>query len=228
MPWRRCARCWGCSVWTRFGSPWAERESTGGDLHDVVDALVTAQLAARQQARADKDFATADAIRDSLTAAGIVIEDTADGARWSLARGALMAGNSQRKGAIRKGKKGPTVGSGGQRRKQLKGRGPTPKASRARQARGRASGAVGRQELSGQQDARPSVRTRQAASQGWTGVRRRAQRRRRVADRADPRDGAVRRRADRQRRAGPSGRRPGQRAVAAGARGAAHRARPAR
>jgi cysteinyl-tRNA synthetase len=68
-----------------LGSPWAERESAGGDLHDVVDALVTAQLAARQQARADKDFATADAIRDSLTAAGIVIEDTADGARWSLA-----------------------------------------------------------------------------------------------------------------------------------------------
>lgn len=40
-----------------------------------------------------------------------------------------MAGNSQRKGAIRKDKKGATVGSGGQRRKQLKGRGPTPKAS---------------------------------------------------------------------------------------------------
>jgi len=68
-----------------LGSPWVERESTGGDLHDVVDALVKAQLAARQQARADKDFAAADAIRDSLTAAGIVIEDTADGARWSLA-----------------------------------------------------------------------------------------------------------------------------------------------
>jgi 23S rRNA (guanosine2251-2'-O)-methyltransferase len=40
-----------------------------------------------------------------------------------------MAGNSQRKGAIRKSKKGPTVGSGGQRRKQLKGKGPTPKAT---------------------------------------------------------------------------------------------------
>jgi 23S rRNA (guanosine2251-2'-O)-methyltransferase len=40
-----------------------------------------------------------------------------------------MAGNSERKGAIRKSKKGPSVGSGGQRRKQLKGRGPTPKAS---------------------------------------------------------------------------------------------------
>ncbi|MFN8075447.1 MAG: 23S rRNA (guanosine(2251)-2'-O)-methyltransferase RlmB [Kineosporiaceae bacterium] len=42
-----------------------------------------------------------------------------------------MAGNSSRKGAIRKGasKKGPTVGSGGQRRKGLEGKGPTPKAS---------------------------------------------------------------------------------------------------
>jgi 23S rRNA (guanosine2251-2'-O)-methyltransferase len=42
-----------------------------------------------------------------------------------------MAGNSQRKGAMRKAgtKKGMTVGSGGQRRKALKGKGPTPKAS---------------------------------------------------------------------------------------------------
>jgi 23S rRNA (guanosine2251-2'-O)-methyltransferase len=41
-----------------------------------------------------------------------------------------MAGNSQRRGSIRKGasKKGATVGSGGQRRKGLEGRGPTPKA----------------------------------------------------------------------------------------------------
>jgi 23S rRNA (guanosine2251-2'-O)-methyltransferase len=40
-----------------------------------------------------------------------------------------MAGNSQRRGAVRKtNKKGATVGSGGQRRKQLQGRGPTPKA----------------------------------------------------------------------------------------------------
>jgi 23S rRNA (guanosine2251-2'-O)-methyltransferase len=42
-----------------------------------------------------------------------------------------MAGNSQRRGAIRKGssKKGATVGSGGQRRRGLEGKGPTPKAS---------------------------------------------------------------------------------------------------
>src|ERR1044071_9525403 len=41
-----------------------------------------------------------------------------------------MAGNSQRRGAIRKGasKKGATVGSGGPRRRGLEGRGPTPKA----------------------------------------------------------------------------------------------------
>jgi len=41
-----------------------------------------------------------------------------------------MAGNSQRRGATRKGasRKGATVGSGGQRRKGLEGRGPTPKA----------------------------------------------------------------------------------------------------
>jgi cysteinyl-tRNA synthetase len=66
---------------------WADR---GGDrkrvaaLHEVVDVLVTGQLAARQHARADKDFTTADAIRDSLAAAGIAIDDTAEGARWSL------------------------------------------------------------------------------------------------------------------------------------------------
>ena len=42
-----------------------------------------------------------------------------------------MAGNSQRKGAVRTGKsrKGASVGSGGQRRKGLEGKGPTPKAS---------------------------------------------------------------------------------------------------
>ncbi|MBV8182444.1 MAG: 23S rRNA (guanosine(2251)-2'-O)-methyltransferase RlmB [Mycobacterium sp.] len=41
-----------------------------------------------------------------------------------------MAGNSQRRGAVRKPgtKKGPTVGSGGQRRRGLEGRGATPPA----------------------------------------------------------------------------------------------------
>ena len=39
-----------------------------------------------------------------------------------------MAGNSQRRGAIRKSSKGPSAGSGGQVRRGLEGKGPTPKA----------------------------------------------------------------------------------------------------
>jgi 23S rRNA (guanosine2251-2'-O)-methyltransferase len=42
----------------------------------------------------------------------------------------LMAGNSSRRGAVRKSGKGnPTAGSGGRRRQGLEGRGPTPKAA---------------------------------------------------------------------------------------------------
>lgn len=66
------------------GSPqWA---SQGDDdrYARALDALVTAQLAARAQARAARDFATADAIRDRLTEAGVVVEDSPTGARWSL------------------------------------------------------------------------------------------------------------------------------------------------
>ena len=40
-----------------------------------------------------------------------------------------MPGNSQRRGAIRKSSKAPKVGSGGQRRRGLEGKGPTPKAT---------------------------------------------------------------------------------------------------
>ena len=40
-----------------------------------------------------------------------------------------MAGNSQRRGAIRKGGTKPAAGSGGRGRQALEGRGPTPKAS---------------------------------------------------------------------------------------------------
>ncbi|MGP9695175.1 23S rRNA (guanosine(2251)-2'-O)-methyltransferase RlmB [Brachybacterium sp. AOP25-B2-12] len=39
-----------------------------------------------------------------------------------------MAGNGGRRGAVRKGKKGPTTGSGGVRRRALEGKGPTPRA----------------------------------------------------------------------------------------------------
>ena len=42
-------------------------------------------LEERTEARARKDFAAADRIRDRLTAAGIAVEDTPDGPRWTLA-----------------------------------------------------------------------------------------------------------------------------------------------
>jgi cysteinyl-tRNA synthetase len=50
----------------------------------ALDTLIRAQLDARAAARAAKDWTTADAIRDTLAAAGVVVEDSADGARWSL------------------------------------------------------------------------------------------------------------------------------------------------
>jgi cysteinyl-tRNA synthetase len=53
-------------------------------LTAAVDALVAGLLEQRQEARAAKDFATADAIRDRIKAAGIEVEDTPDGPRWSL------------------------------------------------------------------------------------------------------------------------------------------------
>src|SRR3954451_9749127 len=56
-----------------------------GGVRDVVDALVPAILAAREAARARKDYAEADRIRDALAAAGVAVEDTAAGQRWRLA-----------------------------------------------------------------------------------------------------------------------------------------------
>lgn len=70
-----------------FGlDPAAWSQETGDDKSArALDSLVASQIQARVQARKDRDFATADAIRDSLAAAGIVVEDSATGARWSLA-----------------------------------------------------------------------------------------------------------------------------------------------
>jgi cysteinyl-tRNA synthetase len=54
---------------------------------DAVDAgKVEALLEERRTARAAKDFARADAIRDELTAMGVVIEDGAQGTRWSVVK----------------------------------------------------------------------------------------------------------------------------------------------
>ncbi|GAA1165754.1 cysteine--tRNA ligase [Nocardioides aquiterrae] len=60
--------------------------SSGDDqkLTDAVDVLVAGLLEQRAEARANKDFATADAIRDRIKAAGIEVEDTPDGPKWSI------------------------------------------------------------------------------------------------------------------------------------------------
>ena len=57
-------------------------EAEKGGLEDALMALI---LDIRQKARANKDWATADAIRDGLKAAGVVVEDTPQGARWKRA-----------------------------------------------------------------------------------------------------------------------------------------------
>ena len=58
--------------------------AAGSDLKPVVDVLVEVALEQRKAARARKDYAAADAIRDQLTAAGITVEDTPHGPRWEL------------------------------------------------------------------------------------------------------------------------------------------------
>ena len=63
---------------------WATGENAGTQATEVIDALVQVLMKQRQEARARKDFAAADAIRDGLDQIGIRIEDTAQGARWTL------------------------------------------------------------------------------------------------------------------------------------------------
>jgi cysteinyl-tRNA synthetase len=65
--------------WSAGGSPDGEAR-----LSAAVDTLVSTLLEQRAAARAAKDFAAADAIRDRLKAAGIELEDTPAGPTWSL------------------------------------------------------------------------------------------------------------------------------------------------
>jgi cysteinyl-tRNA synthetase len=76
------------SVLTMIGllgiAPDQWQSGAAADLSGAVDALVRVALEQRSAARARKDYATADAIRDQLTAAGITVEDTPDGPRWTV------------------------------------------------------------------------------------------------------------------------------------------------
>jgi cysteinyl-tRNA synthetase len=50
----------------------------------ALDTLIGHLLEQRQQARAERDFARADELRDRLLAAGIAVEDTSDGPQWTI------------------------------------------------------------------------------------------------------------------------------------------------
>lgn len=67
----------GCDPWD---SAWINSDA---GLDEVISGLVTTLLAEREEARARKDFASADRIRDRITELGLTLEDTPDGPRWS-------------------------------------------------------------------------------------------------------------------------------------------------
>jgi cysteinyl-tRNA synthetase len=63
---------------------WAEADRSADIATGALTALVEELLAQRQEARARRDFAAADDVRNRLTAAGIAVEDSPDGPTWSL------------------------------------------------------------------------------------------------------------------------------------------------
>ena len=62
----------------------ALRDRESEQAATALSALVEELLAARQQARADRDWAQADAIRDRLAGAGVQIEDRPTGPVWAV------------------------------------------------------------------------------------------------------------------------------------------------
>jgi cysteinyl-tRNA synthetase len=63
---------------------WSRSSTTDNNTQQALDVLVGHLLEERQRARAERDFATADLLRDRLAKAGITVEDTPGGPQWSL------------------------------------------------------------------------------------------------------------------------------------------------
>ena len=61
-----------------------DEESEGGKAAQTIDGLVNMVLEQRKAAKAAKDWATSDRIRDDLKALGVLIKDTKDGTEWTL------------------------------------------------------------------------------------------------------------------------------------------------
>lgn len=67
-----------------YASHWSTSAAADDSRDKALGVLVAGALQARTDARAKKDFAAADAVRDQLVEAGIVIEDTPAGPRWTV------------------------------------------------------------------------------------------------------------------------------------------------
>lgn len=63
---------------------WVSAGSSDDKAMHALGVLVDHQLEERKNARAEKNWAVADAVRDRLKEAGVTVTDTSDGASWSL------------------------------------------------------------------------------------------------------------------------------------------------
>ncbi|MEV6604213.1 cysteine--tRNA ligase [Kutzneria sp. NPDC051319] len=63
---------------------WSRSSTADNSMQQALDVLVGHLLEERQRARAERDFATADLLRDRLSKAGVTVEDTPGGPKWSL------------------------------------------------------------------------------------------------------------------------------------------------
>jgi cysteinyl-tRNA synthetase len=70
-----------------LSAQWSAAGGQAQGLRSVVDSLVALALEQRAAARTRKDWAAADAVRDQLKQAGVVVEDTPHGPRWTIEGG---------------------------------------------------------------------------------------------------------------------------------------------
>lgn len=67
-----------------LSADWAQAAAGNAAEHNALDSLIQSLLEQRNAARANKDFARADEIRNQLSAAGIALSDGADATHWSV------------------------------------------------------------------------------------------------------------------------------------------------
>ncbi|WP_372752294.1 cysteine--tRNA ligase [Labilibaculum sp.] len=63
-----------------------KKEGEEGGNNEILDQVIRLLLSTRDEAKKNKDWATADKIRDELTHLGIVVKDTKDGHEWEIVK----------------------------------------------------------------------------------------------------------------------------------------------